>query len=87
MSMLVWACACVRSYKQGYNVKGFIKRQLLAFGYLLQVIGLASATGGYWVLVCNVAIFFSKIVTCTSYGASLWDRRARNTLRRNAPLY
>ena len=85
--MLVWACACVQGIIQGYNVKGFIKRQLLAFGYLLQVIGLASATGGYWVLVCNVAIFLLKLVTCTSYGASLWDRRARNTLRRSVPLY
>ena len=47
----------------------------------------ARATGGPGVFACNVAIFLRKIVTCTTYGASLWDRRARNTLRRNAPLY
>ena len=58
--MQVWACACVQSYYQGLNVKGIVKRQPLAFGYLLQVMGLASATGGYWVLVCNVAIFLRK---------------------------
>ena len=27
---------------------------------------------------CNVGIFFSEIVSYMSYGASLWDRRARN---------
>ena len=54
-------------------MQGFNKRQSFAFGYLLQVIGLASATGGYWVLVCNVAIFLVKLVSCTTYGATLWD--------------
>ena len=58
--MQVWVRACVRSYYKGLNVQGIVKRQLLAFGYLLQVKGLASATGGYWVLVCNVAIFLLK---------------------------
>ena len=57
----------------GYDVQDNLKRQSLAFGYLLQVIGLASATGGYWVLVCNVAIFLVKLVSCTTYGATLWD--------------
>ena len=60
MSMAVWVRACVRSYYKGLNVQGIVKRQPLAFGYLLQVIGLASATGGYWVLVCNVGIFLLK---------------------------
>ena len=29
--------------------------------------------GAPYVYVCNVAIFLCEIVTCTSYGASLWD--------------
>ena len=33
----------------------------------------ATATGGYRVLVCNVAIFLVKLVSCTTYGATLWD--------------
>ena len=73
MSRRVCACACVQGIIQGYNVYGFNKRQSFAFGYLLQEIGLASATGGYWVLVCNVATFLVKLVSCTTYGATLWD--------------
>jgi hypothetical protein len=34
---------------------------------------LASATGGLPISICNVAIFLVKLVTCTSYGATLWD--------------
>ena len=29
--------------------------------------------GGYGHMLCNVAIFLCEIVTCTSYGATLWD--------------
>ena len=29
--------------------------------------------GAPYVYVCNVAIFLCEIVTCTSYGATLWD--------------
>ena len=28
---------------------------------------------GYGHMLCNVAIFLCEIVTCTSYGATLWD--------------
>ena len=73
MSTAVCVHACVQGIILRYGVQGNLKRQSLAFGYLLQVIGLASATGGYWVLVCNVAIFLVKLVSCTTYGATLWD--------------
>ena len=34
---------------------------------------LASATGGLPISICNVAIFLVKLVSCTTYGATLWD--------------
>jgi hypothetical protein len=42
------------------------QKYLCAYAY-------AWVTGGMGICVCNVAIFLCKIVTCTSYGASLWD--------------
>jgi len=42
---------------------------------------LARATGGYWVLVCNLTIFFGKLVTCTHYGATYWDTLYREKLQ------
>ena len=30
-------------------------------------------SGGGIALACNLAIFFSKLVTCTHYGATYWD--------------
>ena len=33
----------------------------------------ARVTGGPTVFACNVAIFLCEIVSCTSYGATLWD--------------
>ena len=33
----------------------------------------AWVTGGGVAYACNVAIFLCEIVTCTSYGATLWD--------------
>ena len=41
-------------------------------GFSVTVI-LASATGGLPISICNVAIFLVKLVSCTTYGATLWD--------------
>ena len=40
-------------------------------GFSVTVI-LASATGGLPISICNIAIFFGKLVTCTHYGATYW---------------
>ena len=76
MSMLVCACACVCEYfLYNYKVYSLILGKVVVLGFINVIffIEYATATGGDWVLVCNLAIFFGKLVTCTHYGATYWD--------------
>ena len=52
------------------NEEGFDKSKLAE---ILIVRTHAWGSGGHWHIACNVDIFLCEIVTCTSYGATLWD--------------
>ena len=40
---------------------------------ILMCVCIRMGHGGYGHMLCNVAIFLRKIVSCTSYDATLWD--------------
>ena len=47
----------------------------------------ARDTGGPGAFACNLAIFFSKLVTCTHYGATYWDTLYSKRCREGVSLH